>query len=244
MGWDARAVAVDGAGVRSGMTAAEMVARFARLNELATADALREFADPGSPAPTLRARMVSARLADESRLLGGGRSESHADAVFDRWLRAHGMIPHRGVAWGRVSTLGPYSRLVLTLAATMRVGTRAALVRLDHDVRRVTRALEEEGCDAAFEQFHRDARAFAHPSFPRVQAGVLVSPVRGWRWNERERFSRLLNRHGLLARSGLAEDQCHVDAGAPLVIWNPRLATLPIGEAPVTVVDLRVMARS
>ncbi len=70
MGWDARAVAVDGAGLRSGMTAAEMVARFARLNELATADALREFADPGSPAPTLRARMVSARLADESRLLG------------------------------------------------------------------------------------------------------------------------------------------------------------------------------
>lgn len=237
-------MAIDGAGLRSDMTSSEMVARFARLNGLTIADALREFDDAASPNPTLRARGVSALLAEEARILGGGGKHCFDEAVFERWWRAHGLIPHRGVAWERVRTLGRYSRLVLTLAATLRVGTRAALERLDHDVRRVARNLEEEGCAAPFETFHHGARAFAHPTSPRVQAGVHVRPTGDWRWKERERFSRLLNRHGLRVRSGLAEDQCHLEVvGAPLVVWNPRLVTLSTVGVPVTPVELRVMAR-
>lgn len=243
MGWDVRSSAIDGAGLRSGMTPSQMVSRFARLNGLSIAEAVRQFDDPGSSSPSLRARAVAARLADEARVLGDAVAVGFADAVFDRWLRAHALVPHRGVAWERVSTLGRYSRLVLTLAAIMRVDTRAALVRLDHDVSRVARALGDEGCEAAFAQFHRDARAFAHPAFPRVQAGVHVSPTRAWRWDERERFARLLHRHGLRARSGLAEDHCRVEPGAPLVVWNPRLVAPPIVGAPVTATEFRVVAR-
>jgi len=242
MGRDAQS-AIGGVGLRSDMTPAEMVTRFARLNDLTLAQSAGEFDGPLSTTPTLRARAVSARLVEELQVLEGVTSRCFADAVFDRWLRAHAAVSHRGVAWERVSTLGRYSQLVLTLAATMRVGTRAALVRLDHDVSRVARALEAEGCAGAFADFHEGARAFAHPGSPRVQAGVHLRPPGDWRWAERERFSRMLHRHGLHARSGLAEDQCRLDGAAPLVVWNPRLVALPFGLPPVTAGELRVTAR-
>lgn len=243
MGRNARSATIDGSGLRADMTPSEMVTRFARLNDLTLAQSAGQFDDPLSTTPTLRARTVSARLAEELQVLGGVAPRCFADAVFDRWLRAHAAVSHRGVAWERVSTLGRYSRLVLTLAATMRVDTRAALVRLDHDVSRVVQALEIEGCAGAFADFPDGARAFAHPGSPRVQAGVHLRPPGDWRWAERERFARMLHRHGLRARSGLDEDQCRLDGAAPLVVWNPRLVALPLGLPPVTAGELRVATR-
>ncbi len=122
------------AGLRAGMSTAEMLERFARLNALDPRDAMQHIADATSPSPYLRARLVADRLAAESGAPGRAFDAALADPFFDRWLAARGFIAHRGVTWARVRTLGHHP-IVLTLASIARLRTRTELVRLDDDLR-------------------------------------------------------------------------------------------------------------
>lgn len=224
-------------GLRLGMSTAEMIERFARLNALDAREAHAQIDGVATPAPTLRAHAIASRLAEEA-----ARDGLSADAFFLRWAHAHDVVPHPGVTWSRVRSPGPQSRLALTLAALSRVRTRAALVRLDADVRRVgvVLAAHSDGV-SVLEALSDGARGFAHPRQPRVQAGVHLCPARPWRWLEVERIAALLHRHGLRARSGLFEDQCSPAGGVPLVVWNPVLTHLPRVGAAVAAVELRVV---
>ncbi|WP_295780068.1 hypothetical protein, partial [uncultured Microbacterium sp.] len=122
---------------------------------------------------------------------------------------------------------------------------RAARVRTrDAAVRRVGAALSADGdATSVLEALSRGARGFAHPSEPRVQAGVHLGPARPWRWGEVERIAALLHRHGLRARFGLSEDQWSPLASVPVVVWNPALADVPVTGTAVVALELRVVGR-
>lgn len=231
------------AGLRAGMSTAEMLERFARLNALDPRDAMQHIADATSPSPYLRARLVADRLAAESGAPGRAFDAALADPFFDRWLAARGFIAHRGVAWARVRTLGHHP-IVLTLASIARLRTRTELVRLDDDLRRGCAALGLDLLSGSASSARRDGlRGFSHPARPWQQAGVHVSAARPWRWIEWERFAVLLHRHGLRARFGLEEDQVAVTPGTPIVIWNPTATSMPLVGATTAAVELRVVGR-
>ena len=228
-----------GDGLRSGMGTAEMLERFARLNALEVSEVSGHIDDAAMSEPSLRAHAIARRLAAEA-----GRDAVRDDTFFSRWTDAHGLVPHPGVTWSRVRSPAPQSRLALTLAAASRVRTRAALMRLDADVRRVGAALSADGdATSVLEALSRGARGFAHPSEPRVQAGVHLGPARPWRWGEVERIAALLHRHGLRARFGLSEDQWSPLASVPVVVWNPALADVPVTGTAVAALELRVVGR-
>ncbi|MEV7874914.1 hypothetical protein [Microbacterium sp. NPDC089188] len=245
MTFQARRPSVRGgeAGLRAGMSTAEMLERFARLNGLDPRDAMQHIADATAPAPFLRARLVADRLAAESGAAGGAVDAAIADPFFDRWLAARGLVAHRGVTWTRVRTLGHHP-VVLTLAAIARLRTRAELVRLDDDLRRGCEALGVDVLSPGAPAVRRDGlRGFSHPARPWQQAGVHVSAMRPWRWVEWERFATVLHHYGLRARFGLEEDQVAPTPGVPLVIWNPTAAAIPLVGGTAATVELRVVGR-
>lgn len=246
MTFEARRASVRGgeAGLRAGMSTAEMLERFARLNDLDPRDAMQHIADATSPSPYLRARLVADRLAAERGAPGRGFDAALADPFFDRWLAARGFIAHRGVTWTRVRTLGHHP-IVLTLAAIARLRTRTELTRLDNDLRRGCEALGVDLLSGSASSARRDGlRGFSHPARPWQQAGVHLSVDRPWRWIEWERFAALLRRHGLRARFGLEEDQVAVTPGTPIVVWNPAATAMPLVGATTAPVELRVVGRS
>lgn len=227
------------AGLRAGMSTAAMLDRFARLNGLTAPDAMQHIVDASSASPFLRARLVADRLAAE----GGARPQAEgaaaADRFFARWLSAHGLAAHPGVTWARVRTLG-HPPVVLTLAAVARLRTRAELVRLDDDLRHAMRHLAVPSARS-----DGGIRGFADPARPWLQAGVLLSATRAWRWLEWEHLAVVLQRYGLRARFGLDEDQVSTAAASvPIVVWNPATAAVPIVGATTATVELRVVART
>ncbi|MFJ4037722.1 hypothetical protein ACIPVB_06515 [Microbacterium sp. NPDC090007] len=228
-----------GTGVRGGMGAVDLIERFARLNGLDEREVHAQLDGLATAYPTLRAHAVATRLAAEA-----SRDGLSAEVFFGRWAQLHGVIAHPGVTWSRVRGPQSHPRLALTLAAAARVRTRAALLRLDADLRRVADALADDDGAAVLAGFSTGARAFAHPAQPRVLAGVHLSPERAWRWVEMERIAALLQRHGLRARFGLFEDQCSSSTRFPLVIWNPTLTPLPMTGVAVAEVELRVVGRA
>lgn len=219
--------------MRDGQSTEEVVARFARLNEIERLDAAAQFADANATKPVLRTNVIGEVMSREARQANRYPMVHHEDVFLQGWREDHQLAAHSGTTW-TVSWASEYShtRLFPYLVTMLRVRDHVSRAELYRQYLLAEKAVGRWADDnSRFEDYFDHVHAFSSPSRPRILAGISMTPYLAWDWESLEGFTGFLRGIGLAVRIGLAEDQWYNGSTTPVVIWNPELVDVPRVDA-------------